>query len=163
MALFGSLRDISTFKGITREVMEDVISQSVGYYKIVLSDTKANSYGEAINKTYIGPVLITCLISRGDYEFSSTELGPDNARPVEFRFFRDHLVDANVVPEVGDVVLYNESYYLIDSLNENQLILGKDNQYAYEDGLDKFGSSYSIILTGHYASPDSLGIKQNRL
>ena len=163
MALFGSQRDIATFKGVTREVVENIISQMVGYYKIVLSETPVNIYGEALNKNYIGPVLINWLIQRGDFEFSQTEFGPDNSRQVEFRFFKDHLVEVNVFPEVGDVVLYNELFFQIDSVNENQLILGKDNDYAYQDGLNNFGSSYSIILKGHYTSPDALGIKQNIL
>ena len=163
MALFGSARDITTFKFITREVVENIISQMCGYYKVVLKDTPVNTYGEAMNKTYIGPVLINCLIQRGDFEFNNGDFGPDNARSVEFRFFKDHLIAANVVPEVGDVVLYNELFFSIDSVNENQLILGKDNEYAYQDGLEGFGSSYSIIVKAHYASPDSLGIKQEVL
>ena len=163
MALFGSQRDIATFKGVTREVVENIISQMVGYYKVVLSDTPVNIYGEALNKNYIGPVLVNCLIQRGDFEFSQTEFGPDNSRQVEFRFFKDHLIEVNVFPEVGDVVLYNELFFQIDSVNENQLILGKDNDYSYQDGLNNFGSSYSIILKGHYTSPDALGIKQNIL
>jgi hypothetical protein len=163
MALFGSQRDIATFKGVTREVVENIISQMVGYYKVVLSDTPVNIYGEALNKNYIGPVLINCLIERGDFEFAQTEFGPDNSRSVQFRFFKDHLVEVNVFPEVGDVVLYNELFFQIDSVNENQLILGKDNDYSYQAGLNNFGSSYSIILKGHYTSPDALGIKQNIL
>ena len=163
MALFGSQRDIATFKGVTSEVVENIISQMVGYYKVVLSDTPVNIYGEALSKNYIGPVLINCLIQRGDFEFAQTEFGPDNSRQVEFRFFKDHLVEVNVFPEVGDVVLYNELFFQIDSVNENQLILGKDNDYSYQDGLNNFGSSYSIILKGHYTSPDALGIKQNIL
>jgi hypothetical protein len=163
MALFGSQRDIATFKGVTREVVENIISQMVGYYKVVLSDTPVNIYGEALNKNYIGPVLINCLIERGDFEFSQTEFGPDNTRQVQFRFFKDHLVEVNVFPEVGDVVLYNELFFQVDSVNENQLILGKDNDYSYQDGLNNFGSSYSIILKAHYTSPDALGIKQNIL
>jgi hypothetical protein len=163
MALFGSTRDITTFKYITREVVENIISQMVGYYKVVLDSTKINTYGEALNKTYIGPVLINCLIQRGDFEFTTSELGPDNTRQVEFRFFKDHLIQANVFPEVGDVILYNELFFQVDNVNENQLILGKDNDYAYQAGLEGFGSSYSIILKGHYTSPDALGIKQNRL
>ena len=103
------------------------------------------------------------MIQRGDFEFTQTDFGPDNTRSVEFRFFKDHLIQANVFPEVGDVIMYNENFFAIDSVNENQLILGKDNQYAYQDGLENFGSSYSIILKTHYASPDSLGIKQERL
>jgi hypothetical protein len=164
MALFGSTRDITTFKYITREVVENIISQMVGYYKIVLDSTPVNIYGEALNKSYIGPVLINCLISRGDFEFTQSDFGPDNTRQVEFRFFKDHLIGANVFPEVGDIILYNELFFQVDNVNENQLILGKDNDYTYDQaGLDGFGSSYSIILKGHYTSPDALGIKEQRL
>jgi len=51
----------------------------------------------------------------------------------------------------------------MDNLNQNQLILGKDPNYAYSDGLNAFGSSFSIILTTHYTSGDKLGINQQRL
>jgi hypothetical protein len=163
MALFGSSRDIGTFKGISKEVLENVISQQCGYYKIVLTDTSKNIYGEATSKYYVGPVLLNCLIERGDFSFDQTELGPDTARPVTFRFLKDHMVTANVHPEVGDAVMYNEVYYLVDNVNENQLIVGKDSDYSYSPGLENFGSSYSIVLVCHYASPDALGITQQRI
>lgn len=163
MALFGSNRDVSTFKGITRELTENIISQQCGYYKIVLGDTKKNIYGESTQKYYVGPILLTCLIERGDFSFDQTDFGPDVKRSVTFKFFMDHLIAADLYPEVGDVVMYNEIYYLVDNLNQNQLILGKDPNYSYSDGLDNFGSSYSIILTCHYASPDALGITQQRI
>jgi hypothetical protein len=163
MALFGTLRDIGTFKGISKELLENVISQQCGYYKIVLQDTTKNVYGESLQKYYIGPVLLNCLIERGDFSFDQGDFGPDTARPVTFRFLKQHMVEANVHPEVGDVVMYNEVYYLVDNVNENQLIVGKDNDYSYSDGLDNFGSSYSIVLVCHYASPDALGISQQRI
>jgi hypothetical protein len=103
------------------------------------------------------------LIERGEFQFSKQTYGVDVARSVGFRFMKYHLVKANVVPETGDVVLYNEEFYKVDSVNENQFILGKDPNYSYEENLELFGDSYSIILTCHLASPDSLGIKQNRL
>lgn len=163
MAIFTSLRDINMFKGITRELVEDVISQQIGYYKIMLANTTTNVYGESLNKQFIGPVLMYTMIERGDFEFAPMDMTVNVNRPVTFRFFKDHLIDANVVPEVGDVIMYNEKYYEVNNLNENQLIGGKDNQYAYSTGLDNFGSSYSIILTAHYTSPDKLGITQQRL
>jgi hypothetical protein len=55
--MFGSSRDIDTFKIISKELVNDVISQQCGYYKVILQDTKSNIYGESQNKTYIGPVL----------------------------------------------------------------------------------------------------------
>jgi len=163
MALFGSSRDISTFKGIARELLENVISQQVGYYKYMLEESTINVYGEGVNRTYIGPVLINCLIERGDFNSVSEAQTIDVKRDVTFRFLKDHLVDANVVPEIGDIVMYNEMYYEVDNVNENQFILGKDNSYAYSAGLENFGSSYSIILNTHYTSDDKLGIAKQRL
>jgi len=163
MAIFGSLRDIAAFKGITRELVENVVSQQSGYYKYQLNDTTVNVYGEGIARYYIGPVLINCLIERGDFNTTLKDQVLDIDRTATFRFFRDHLIDANIVCEVGDILMYNESYYAVDNVNENQLILGKDNDYSYSSGLENFGTSYSVILTTHYTSADRIGIKQERL
>ena len=164
MALFGSSRDVSTFKGIARELLENVISQQVGYYKYMLGDTTKNVYGEATSRYYIGPVLINCLIERGEFNAARKEaLGPDVNRDATFRFLKDHLQDANVVPEIGDVIMYNELYYEVDNVNQNQLVLGKDPNYAYSEGLNEFGASFSIILTTHLSSPERFGITAQRL
>lgn len=163
MALFGSNRDISTFKGVTRELLENIISQNCGYYKYKLSDTPVNVYGEAQKKYFIGPILITCLIERGDFSTERVDFGPTTKRSNVFRFLKYHLEQANVVPEVGDVIMYNEEYYEVDNVNENQFVVGKDNLYAYEDGLENFGNSYSVILETHLANIDSIGITQARL
>jgi hypothetical protein len=163
MSLFGSSRDVATFKIFTKELIEDIISQEIGYYKIMLADTRPNVYGESMNKYFIGPVLIPCLIDRGEFNTESTDFGPDLVRKVEFRFFKDHLIEADIVPEIGDFVMYDELYYEIDNVNENQFILGKDPDYQYSNGPKDFGQSYSIILSGHYSSPDKLGITKERL
>jgi hypothetical protein len=59
--------------------------------------------------------------------------------------------------------MYNELYYETDNINENQLILGKDPDYSYSQGLENFGSSFSIILKTHLTSPERLGIEKLRL
>ena len=161
--MFGSTRDVATFKIFTKEIVEDIVSQQVGYYKIKLSDTPTNIYGESLTKYFIGPVLIPTLIVRGEFTRQRTDYGPDTMRSVDFRFFKDHLIEADIVPEVGDVVMYNESYYEVDNVNENQLILGKDPDYSYSNAVQNFGQSYSIVLTCHYSSPDKLGIAKERL
>lgn len=163
MALFGGLRDIDVFKTMNRELLEDIISQQIGYYKIKLSDTPVNMYGEAVNKYYIGPVLLNCLIERGDFGVNRTDFAIDVNRKSVFRFFKDHLKDADVFPEIGDIVMWNEHYFEVNNVNENQYIVGKDNDYAYSEGLQKYGNSLSIILETHYVSPDRLGINQNIL
>jgi len=163
MGLFGSVRDVATFKIFTKELVEDVISQEIGYYKVMLSDTSPNVYGESMKRYYIGPVLIPCLIDRGDFNMEEKDMTVDSIRDVKFRFFKDHLIEANVVPEVGDFIMYYEDYYEVHNVNENQLILGKNPDYVYSNGTANFGQSYSIILECHYSSPDKLGITKERL
>lgn len=163
MALFGRNRDIQVFNTVNRELLEDIISQQVGYYKIKLNDTSTNVYGEATNKYYIGPVLLNCLIERGDFGVNRIDYNIDVNRESTFRFFKNHLIDANVFPEIGDVVFWNEHFFEVDNVNENQFIVGKDSDYAYSEGLENYGNSLSIILSTHYTSPDKLGINLNRL
>lgn len=163
MALFGTTRDVTMFKGVATELVHDVITQQIGYYKVILPNTQPNVYGEALVKDYIGPVLLNCLIERGDFTTNNSDFGPDSRREVVFRFLKDDLITANVVPEVGDIVMYNELYYETDNWNENQLILGKDPDYSYSDGLQNFGGSFSIILNAHLTSPERLGIQKFRL
>lgn len=163
MALFGTVRDAGMQLGVAHEFVNNVATQQIGYYKVVLPDTQPNVYGEALVKSYIGPVLINCLIVRGDFTTVIDNYGPDSRREVGFRFLKVDLRAANVVPETGDIVMYNELYYEVDNTNENQLFLGKDPAYAYSEGLNEFGQSFSIILFTHLTTPERLGITQERL
>jgi len=163
MALFGTVRDALMQIGVAHEFVNNVATQQIGYYKVVLPDTQPNVYGEALVKSYIGPVLINCLIVRGDFNTKIDNFGPDVIREVGFRFLKVDLEIANVVPETGDIVMYNELYYEVDNTNENQYFLGKDPDYSYSQGLNEFGQSFSIICFTHLTTPERLGITQERL
>ena len=162
MALFGGSRDISLFRHINKELINNIIQQSVGYYKINLDKTTSNLYGESLTKSYNNPVLVNCLIERTAQEWTETEFGTDVTRTITVRFLRDILVDIQLVPEVGDVMLWQENYYELSGIVENQFVVGKDPSYAYDDTND-FGSSISIIVTAQYVRPEKLGLKQERL
>jgi hypothetical protein len=162
MALFGGSRDISLFRHINKELINNIIQQSVGYYTINLEKTTSNVYGESSNKTYNDPILVNCLIERNAQAWTETEFGTDVTREINVRFLRDILVDINLVPQVGDVVLWQENYYELSGIVENQFVVGKDPSYAYDDTND-FGSSISIIVTAQYIRPEKLGLKQERL
>lgn len=162
MALFGGRRDVLLVNSINRELLGDIITQQVGYYKISLGTTTVNMYGEATSKNISDPVLLNCLIERNDQTWNSDEWGPDVNRSMRFMFFRQDLLDIDLVPEVGDFIFYYENYYEVDAVTENELFLGKSPDYAYSAGLNKFGSSISMICSAHLVPADKLGISKER-
>ena len=138
MALFGTQRDVSLMRSINRELMGDIITQQCALYKLNLGETKVNIYGESSGaKYYQNPVLLNVLLERGEQTYNSSDMGVDYTREVEFRFFRDDLIDAQLVVEPGDILLYYESYFEVDSVIDNQLFVGKDPRYPYYTTADR--------------------------
>ena len=178
MALYGANRDISLFRHINRELLNNIIEQKVGYYKVNLEKTQSNIYGESSKKYYNDPVLLNCLIERGDTTTETNEFGPDITRTIKCKFLRDDLIGAdlstdqpadgtgftyNIYPEIGDVVLWQGQYFEVNNVNDNQLIVGKDPSYSYSTDTDNFGSSWSITVDCFYIRPEKLGLQQERL
>jgi hypothetical protein len=169
MALFGSSRDVSFVRRMNRELMGNIISQQCAFYKYKLAETKINMYGEAsTGRNFDGPVLLNALITIGDNTSPTSDLGVDFDWPMSFAFLRDDLVDANVHPEVGDVILYQESYWEVDNTNTVQFWTGKDPDYPYEPnplnpGLSNFGYNVSVTCECHYVPGDRINIQPYRL
>lgn len=167
MALYGSARDISFLKKINYELLDNVIEQECDYYQYYLPETKGrtvnNVYGEAsVQKTYYTPVRLTCLLERGDQEYvQDDQFGIDVTQPFTFRFLKPKLREVNLVPNAGDIVEVRGSYYEIDQVNENQFIVGRDNDYPKTVG-SSFGESWSIICVAHYTRVTRLQITQAR-
>jgi hypothetical protein len=178
MSLFGTARDASLIRHIGRELVNNIIEQQVGYYKIDLTKTTSNMYGESSAKIFYNPVLVNCLIERSAQEWKTDSFGPDVDRKIQLRFLRDDLkgyelsielpeggcgFQYGIYPEVGDVVLWQNNYYEIDDVLENQYFVGKDPDYSYSLDNDNFGSSISIIVNAHYTRVEKLGIEKDRL
>jgi hypothetical protein len=187
MALYGEARDISFFRHVNRELIGNIISQECVYYKYRLAETKVNMYGEAADGRYFfDPVILNCLIERQDQEYPESDLGVDFQWGITFKFLRDDLLGknpcldnqtdnvygANLVPEVGDVIMYQNGYYEVDNTNANQFFVGKNPDYPFlddegnnplETDLANFGSSISIICQTHYVPGDRYNIQRQRL
>ena len=158
MALFGGSRDISLFNSVSKELINDIIQLEVGYYKFALEQTKVNVYGEAPGKNYYEPLKIACLIDRQDQSWSSDNFGSDVNQTISFKFLKDELILINLVPQIGDIVLFRNNFYEIDSKVENQLILGRDPDYAISTETTDFGGSFSINVTGHISRVEKLNL-----
>ena len=192
MALFGTARDVSLFRHMSRELMADIITEQCAYYKYKLEETKINLYGEAAHeKYYMGPVLLNTLIERTDNVYPETDLGTDYDKEVQFSFLRDDLLDKNqdfngegiyytdteaeygadLVPQVGDVIMYQDGYYEVHEVIANQYFVGKNPDYPNNvnpinfpgnGDLSNYGSNISIICKTHYVQADKLGLTQAR-
>ena len=158
MALFGGSRDISLFHNLNKELINDIIQTEVAYYKFALEQTVSNVYGEAPGKNYYEPLKIACLIDRQDQSWSSDSFGSDVNQTIGFRFLKQELQDINLLPEVGDLLLFKNNFYEVDSKVENQLILGKDPDYAMATETTDFGKSFSIIINTHISRVEKLNL-----
>ena len=195
MALFGQARDISMFRYVNRELMGNIISQQAAFYKLRLNQTNFNMYGEAAEqKYYDGPILLYTLIDLPDQEFPTDDLGVSFSWKPTFKFLRDDLLNkledynedtiygANLVPQVGDIILYETSYYEVINTNAAQYFVGKDPDYPnspqpsnppgatyplpsplWNPGLDEFGYNVSIICQTAYIPADKVGITFERM
>jgi|TARA_R100000084_G_scaffold93734_1_gene47534 hypothetical protein len=156
--LFGSNRDFDLLVNINRELLKDVVEQEILFYKLSLEDTLSNLYGEALTKNWLEPLKLNCLITRGDQVITSDDFGPDLSREASFAFIRKDLEDVQVVPEVGDIVMWHEDYYEVDTVRENQLFVGRDKTYNLSQYGSRFGSSLSIIVDCHQTRRERTGI-----
>lgn len=158
--LFGSNRDFNLLVNINRELLSDIVEQEILYYKFDLLNTEANLYGESTIKSYYNPVKLNCLITRGDQVVNVDDFGPDLSREASFAFLREDLSDVQVVPEVGDIIVWHNDYYEVDTVRENQLFLGRDNNYNLESRTSQFGSTLSIIVDCHQTRRERTGIEE---
>jgi len=158
MALFGGSRDISLFNNLSKELINDIIQTEIAYYKFSLEQTKTNVYGEAPQKNYYEPIKIASLIDRSDQTWESDEFGPDVNQTINFTFLRKELIDLNLFSDVGDLILFRNNFYEVDSRIENQLTFGKDPDYALSTETSDFGSNFSITLGTHISRVEKLSL-----
>jgi hypothetical protein len=148
MPKFISDRDVSFFKHIAREVVDDVVQNTCILYKINLADTHINLYGEAMNKTWHTGVQLYVLANKDTTTTNYEGFGADTMQNIEFRFDRFMCEEKNSYPEVGDVIYFDDSYYEIDNTTETQ----------YSGGLPK--NNFSIVCTTFMVSKSTLNIEE---
>ncbi len=136
-------RDLDVFTRVNRELIGDIrlgkdgiINQQVVLYKVSVQDTQTNMYGEAAGgKRWKNGVKFACLVDAEDFDWNTDEFGPDDQQNASFHILRQSLIDLSLVPEIGDVFEWNWAYFEINSINENQLIGGQqDNNWTVTCG-----------------------------
>ena len=132
-------RDLDVFTRVNKELIGDIrlgkdgiINQQVVLYKVSVQDTQTNMYGEAADgKRWKNGVKFACLVDAEDFDWNTDEFGPDDQQNASFHILRQSLIDLSLVPEIGDIIEWNWAYFEINTINENQLIGGQqDNNWS---------------------------------
>ena len=158
MALFGGARDISLFHTLNNELLKDIIQTEIAYYKFALEQTTSNVYGESMGKVYYEPMKIAGLINLEDQSWSSDDFGSDVNQLIDILFLKNELTNINLVPQVGDIILYFNNFYEVDTVIENQYIMGKDPNFALAQEILEHGDSFSIIINAHMSRVEKLNL-----
>ena len=162
--MFTTSRDMSLVRKLNRELMGNIITQQCSVYQFKLEETKVNLYGEADQeKFYDGPFIFNVLINRSNEEYAENIEGVQFGQPIEFYFFRDDLKDAEVLIRVGDIILYQERYYGVQSTIANQYWGGKNPAYPnnvnpLNPGLENFGNNLSVLVSTYYIPADKVAL-----
>jgi hypothetical protein len=160
MALFGGIRDSKFLASINSELLNSVIDTEIELYKLHIEQSNSNIYGESENKTYYDSILIPCLITKQGKTAAQDDYGHTYTRTAQFAITRDILVRANIYPEVGDIILWDNEYYELDNVDANQYFAGK-NPETWPNG-NKHGYSVSIVIDAHATRQIPIGIRDIR-
>ena len=151
-------KDLATIEKFNRELLGEpniddcgIIDQFVILYRTSVYDTETNMYGEASEgKVYKQGVKLPCIVNAEDFNFEYDDFGPDNRQNVKFAFQRAYLVEVNLKPDIGDILIWNDGYFEVKDYNENQLIGGDPTK------------SHSIVVTGHLTRMPTTNLEEYR-
>jgi hypothetical protein len=94
---------------------------------------------------------LTCLAEREDITGENgSKFGPDRNQNIAFRFRERDCIITKFFPEIGDIVLYNERFYEMDNVVQEQFLGGHPDK------------SWSLIVNTHYTRLSKLNIVQRQ-
>ena len=134
---------------VNAELMGDIIENLITIFKIAPNETKTNIYGETSAETgkwYLPAVQVSCLVDRPEMETEQDDFGPSRTQNHIFKMREKMLKQIEFYPEIGDLVFWNDRYYEVDNVVQEQLLGGQADK------------SHSIICNTHYTKITSLNI-----
>ena len=146
-----SRRDVRMMNSINGELLKDIIEQIAILYKINPNETSANFYGESIDKFYYPGVETSCLVEIYQRSTLYEGFGPDVKKGTLFRFHQKLCEIKGMYAEVGDIVFWENSYFEIDQVAENQFLGGQPEK------------NYSLLCNAHLSRLSRLNIVDREL
>lgn len=146
-----SQRDLNLVNSLNGELMGDIIENIVTMFKISPRETQLNIYGEssaATGRWYQPGIQISTLVERPEMATEYDDFGPSRSQTHLFKFREKMLQQLNYYPEIGDLVFWNDRYYEVDNVIQEQLLGGITEK------------NHSILCNAHYTKLTSLNIVQ---
>ena len=128
------------------ELLNDIIEQFVIVYKINPNETEANLYGESLDKIYYEGVKINCLVETDPQSTNYEGFDPDVKKGTIFRFHQKLCEIKNIYPEVSDIIEWENAYFEISNVVENQFLGGQPEK------------NYSLVCNAHLSRKSRLNI-----
>jgi hypothetical protein len=144
-----SQRDLNLVNSLNAELMGEIVEVLIQIFKISPTETKTNIYGETAAETgkwYLPAIQISALVERADMTAEYDDFGPNRNQDYIFKMREKMLREVNFYPEIGDIVLFNDRYYELDNVVQEQLLGGQPDK------------SHSIICNAHYTKITSLNV-----
>ncbi len=101
-----------------------------------------------------------CVITKDEKSSVMDDYGHSYNRTAKFALSRDLLERADLYPQAGDIILWDNEYFEIDNVDANQYFAGK-NPDTWPNG-DSHGYSVSIVCDAHVTAQTPQGIKDIR-
>ena len=144
-----SQRDLNLVNSLNSELMGNLIENLIQIYKISPGETKTNIYGETAQETgkwYFPAIQISALIERAQMNTDHDDFGPSRSQNYVFKMREKMLRQIEFYPEIGDIVFFNDRYYEISNVTQENLLGGIPEK------------SFDVICFGYYTKITSLNI-----
>lgn len=151
---FFSRRDMNLLHSINSELFNDIIEIVVQVFKVAVNETQTNVYGESdseTGKTFYNGIDISCLYEPSDTSSdSSKKVGLDRNQNLTFKFRERDCIKTNFFPEAGDLILFNERYYEINNVVQQQFLGGHPDK------------SISLIVSTNYTRLSKINLVERQ-
>lgn len=125
---FITTREYDFIKSINKELIQNFIGQEVLYYAISREDTNVDDlYGESIEKSFLPPVMLNCLVSYDNPVVKSLDVGLDTEYTLDVYALTDEMNERNLLAREGDFVEFGQVFFEITGVTKPQLVFGHVN------------------------------------
>lgn len=124
--LFITSRELDLISDLTKEIIKDVIGQTIFYYPIRTDATSVHDvYEESTEKIFDQPIEIDALVEWSPGEIRTNKFGSENFHSIEVRIHVQDLTDKGLRMKIGDFMSYGSVFFEITQVVSISKIFGQ--------------------------------------